>query len=421
MEEQFVRVGMLNDGWGGGFTEITDDYRTMGMNLESQFQLNQRSFYLFAQASSLTLRQIDYQIRMDELELLGGVEVFQPASWLRFDALIGAYYYGDLGLQDVQNRVHEWVDVPSVSLAYEAASTWSPMLGLRLLAEKSLEPSDRLKGLGYARATWSSQHVNQLDVGLGLAYVGDYSERIQLNFGYQDFTTSNSEVRQQVSDRESGWYVDYRTQLGLAYVSMRIYPESGFSTGTLGLQLGMSKNRKVLETVDLHYELGSLLDENGLYQRLLLPRLFGESPFYADIVHQFWSIPKNRLTTYPYQKGHYEQISAGIQYSPVSIRKGAQVHPYVSARLGYRIESVYPGFGADPSNDLRILNAIGEVGMRVKLPGNFIHPNCYYGFTGSFMYTLPMSVFGERIPTMSYPFARRYGNLGVGVFVMVDL
>ena len=140
-----------------------------------------------------------------------------------------------------------------------------------------------------------------------------------------------------------------------------------------------------------------------------------------DIHYQFWTLTTDKLPTYPTRHGHYHQFSLGGNYSFIKPRPTWQILPYLSARLGYKDEHTYAGELPGPNYNVWSLNAIGEAGIRIKLPANVIHKNCYYGLTVNYQYVATLYKSNDFQLVSAYPFAQNLGYFGLGGFVMIDL
>ena len=163
-------------------------------------------------------------------------------------------------------------------------------------------------------------------------------------------------------------------------------------------------------------------DANGFYLRYLWNEITGHSEhFQFDLHYQFWTLANAKLPAYPNRHGHYQQFSLGGNYSFIKPKKTFQLLPYVSLRFGYKDERTYAGEFPGPDYNVWSINAIGEAGLRIKLPANIIHKNCYYGLTLNYQYVATLYKSNDYQLVSAYPFAQNVNYFGLGGFVMVDL
>jgi hypothetical protein len=193
----------------------------------------------------------------------------------------------------------------------------------------------------------------------------------------------------------------------LASVSFTEFVDANFSLGSLGISLPLGMDRKPLKKVDMLAEFGALSADQGMYIRYLFNRRGLQSGhFLWDIHYQFWSVDaSNRDGSY------YNQITLGSTYQFILPTPNFQVLPYASLRLG-----LYTGYDGTPEkyqpNPQRNLVMVAETGLRIKLPANVLHKNCYYGLTPN--------VHFEFVPGLRGFENGGFFIYGLGAFVMID-
>lgn len=424
-DQQFIQLTSFNDNWGGGLTEIHDDYRSFGAQISSQFKISEIALYSKLTLSGFTTKLDSNKTRIDEAALIIGTPIWKYRGY-QFELAGGLTTIGNYGGEGVQNLLHESIDILNVELPYSSTTKFYGTLGGRLRGESPLTPTSSDRYLTFAtdlQYYHTFNYLSDFDAKIGLALHGRYADHLMLVAGYSYQNSTSNYTRDIAAIRETGVYFGYQVQLGLAYYGLRFYPETSFSLGNLGVNLQLNSNRQTVEEIDLELELGTLMDSKGFYTRFLwsepIPK---SSPFKLDFVYQFWSLSRAALgSIYPDNHGHYQQFSFGAQYSPIRMNKGWQILPYVGSRLGYRTEEVYSGFVQRESISVASMHAILEGGLRLKLPGNFISKNCYYGFTVNYSLAYPLLSFDTIPADMYFDFAQGYQIFGFGAFAAIDL
>lgn len=424
-DQTYWRLTALNDGWGGGITEIRDNYRSFGLSLEASFPVLNRKVGLRTRYSGFTRQSVLDSSRLDELEIIVGIPVAQLSSNFRLDVLAGGYWIGNLGGQSFQNFVHNKVGVSEIDMPYSSPDKVLPIIGAQLKGEGVLLTTPHGDSFGWtslAAYHHSAGYLQSWDLNGGLFLKGEYADQIRLLAGYNHQNVFSDLTRQSAALAERGWYMTYSVQLGLAYYSMTVYPGNQFALGSMGINLQTGVRRKNLEQVDVILEMGSTTGENGFYQRYLWAGPFGSSsPFKLDYHYQFWSLTREKLKEFPQQRGHFQQFSLGVQYAPIRAKEGFRLLPYADLRLGYRDERIYPHSSDGERTGMGIVNGIAEAGLRIKLPGYFLEKNCHYGMNIHYSYMHPLLRMAYSPAASLYDLGTPHAALGVGGFVMIDL
>jgi hypothetical protein len=418
-----LTLATFNDNWGGGFTEVKDDYRSFGFLLDADFLAFNKTSNLRLKYSGFTDKFVADSSRLDEIELKAKYTIATIKSHHYFQGIAGLYAVGNLGGESVQNTVHSGVGVAKVELPYSAKSDFYGIIGGAYQSDIPLFGPETKKGLSLnpiVEYFWSPNYLQSIKLALGLKYgnlIGDY---LQLNIGYNQQDVFSNTTRQAAASVEQGFYAEYALKLGMVNFAIRVYPENRFSIGTFGINLLNGKKRQTIEYIDLIAEFGALTGNNGMYQRYLWNKLTPHSDhFQLDLHHQFWSITSQNPDLPPLF-GHFRQMSLGINYTPIALNNKFQMLPYLSLRMGHRVEKLYPAEDATYKPSVNSLVAIGEIGVRIKLPASLIHKNCYYGGTAGYSYMAPF--YNSELPknVEGYAFAQPISAFNFGAFVMIE-
>ncbi|NVK27065.1 MAG: hypothetical protein HWE14_03420 [Flavobacteriia bacterium] len=416
-------LSSFNDGWGGGFSEIHDDGRSLGMRFSSQFNLAE-TFWLFdTRFSGITRQRFAKQRRSDELFMSIGVPVYSIDERLQVHGIIGFYSFGNLGLSAVQNQIHERVGTRPVDLAYEVGNITTPVFGFQVRGTVPFQSSIQAinSGLqGSINCHFAPEYLQSFRAEAAYFIQSNSSDRLIFTVGFNYQTESKYFTQTYVSRLERGPFYGVSTQVGGALYKFEVYPNQGFSLGSLGFALEPNHLGGTFSDPDFTFELGMVSNQNGLYQRFLIPA-FKSKYFSFDLHHQFWSMTWKRLDGYPNSHGHDRQLSGGFQVSPFTVNNKFQVLPYISLRTGWRAEYRYSGMESSESEMYSALFGIAEGGLRVKLPAKLLSANCAYGFTC--FYTTRMEWI-EITNIGSFKNENVEGGnaaYGLGVFVVADL
>ncbi len=420
-----LTITSFNDNWGGGFTETKDDLRSFGFAADYQAHLyGKRVTQITATWSGLTNKFAPTPSRLDELKLDVRLPIFSIDPVWQIDGIVGGHIYGNLGGEAFQNRAHETTGVPLLELPYNESYRDFFKVGLSILGDmefSEISPTSSLRFILGGRAETGFGYYGMLDLFGALAMRNTMGDHIQIRFGGRGQSAEQNPVLNAALDAESGFYVNYEMRLGLFNYGLSVYPGRNFSTGYLGISLFNWNERTTLEKVDALAEFGALSDANGFYIRYLWNNWTNNAEhFQFDFHYQFWTLANAKLPAYPLRYGHYQQFSLGGHYSFIAPKPTWQILPYLSARVGYKDERTYAGELPGPDYNVWSLNAIGEVGLRIKLPANIIHKNCYYGLTANYQYVLTLYKSNDLQLVSAYPFAQNLGYFGLGGFVMID-
>lgn len=421
-----LTISSFNDSWGGGFTEIHDDMRSFGFDVDYQFKAGKRVMETQLTYSAFTNRLAPDSSRIDELKLNVRYPVWVYREKLFVNVLAGAYAVGDLGGQAFQNFVHSTVEVGTIDLPYNTSNKMFGFFGGSVWwTEKLLTWNDDqfLNGEIQSAYEWAPNYSEHVMFAAGFSVSNAYSDKVSITVGANGQRMKlDDRARQNVTTIENNAYVDFALRLGVGNFGMRVNPD--FSYGYLGISLLNWKDRKDLQTIDLTTEFGSLTDGNGFYLRFLWNKLTNNREnLQFDLHYQFWTLTTSKLATYPANHGHYQQFSLGANYYFIKPKPKFQILPYIDLRLGYKDERVYPGEQRQVSFEYNVwsVNTIGEVGARIKLPARVIHNNCYYGLTLNYQYVATLYQSNDYQLVSGYPFAQNMGYFGLGGFVMIDL
>jgi hypothetical protein len=421
----YLSITGFDDSWGGGFTQIKDDLRSFGFQADYQQLLyGQRVAQFTASWSGLTHKFGSTSARLDEIQLDVRLPILSFTSDWHLDGIVGGNSYGNFGGERFQNRAHEASGIPRLDLPYSNTYQNFVKVGGQVWGDIGLAEYAKSRSLRFlliGRGVYGFAGYMDLNVTGALAFRNPWGDQVQFNLGYRYREVDENPVLDAVFGAEQGFYASYSMRLGLLYYDMTVYPTGNFSIGHLGITLFNWNERPTLERVDALAEFGSLFDANGFYLRYLWnnwTRL--NEKFQFDIHYQFWTLSNDKLPAYPERYGHYQQFSLGGNYVFIKPRETFQVLPYLSLRFGYKNERTYAGEVPGPDYSVWSLNAIGEGGVRIKLPANIIHKNCYYGLTANYQYVATLYKSNDYQLVSAYPFAQSLGYFGLGGFVMID-
>ena len=420
-----LTITSFNDNWGGGLTHINDDKRSFGFDADFQQVLyGKRVAQITLSWSGLTDRYNYEPTRLDEINLNVRLPIASFAKWWHVDAITGLYSYGDFGGEKFQNRVHESAGVPPIAIPYADFESILLKIGGQLWGDMRLKDhgngtSSRFILVG--RYIESIGTFRDFDFQMAYAVRNEVGDQVQLTAGYNLKNGYVNEVLGETRYSEYGLFFNYGMRLGLFNYGLTVYPLNHFSSGYMGISLFNWRNRKPLEKVDATAEFGAFSDANGFYIRYLQNNWWnGSEKFQLDFHFQFWTIANSKLPEWPEYSGHYRQISAGGSYTFITPKPKFQVLPYISLRMGSKHEYIYERDWRETLLTVWSLNAIGEAGLRLKLPANIIHKNCYYGLTANYQYVATFFRSNDYSEVYSYPFGQNLGYFGLGGFVMID-
>jgi hypothetical protein len=423
-EKQKLTLSSINDNWGWGYTQIKDDYRSFGFSAQYDFIYKNQWSQIILEQQGFTSRLQQDSARLDELKLALQWPLWSVKEQLVFSALIGGYYTGNLGGEALQNYSHQNLAVAEIRLPYPEKDKVYALLGAQVRYNFFKAVKTSFINQLYAKANYhyAPNYLNSFNGQLSVGHQNSYLDALTLSLGYNHQNVFRAGARQQAAKVESGFYTRFSSNLGLAHFELTIYPGQNFSTGSLGLNLLHWRARKGVKEIDFTAEYGGYVNGLGLYQRYLLKALPKRMPhFQVDIHQQFWRINGSLNPDFPQQFGHFQQTSLGLNYSPFKLTGGWQLLPYASARLGYLRQNIYSGQSSlRPINSYSLL-AIGELGLRLKLPANFIHKNCYYGASTHYSYAQNLYTSTTNGQATRYNFSLNPSRIGFGLFVMVDL
>lgn len=423
-QQKKLTIASFNDNWGGGFGEIKDDYRSFGLHIADEFDWRKMTTKISLNYSGFTDKFSPDSTRLDELQLRANIPIFEVKKVLTFQAVAGAFLTGNLGGEAIQNTVHGQVGSSDIKLNYPDSLQFAPILGARLQAKFPIVATNNVAPMFRADAEyfWAYNYLSSARAKVGVGFENDWADALYFQIGLNYQYIENQPTRTAAAATERGIFLGIHTQLGLFNFGIISFLESNFSMGTIGITLPNTNGRKPLKEIDLTAEFGAFTKNHGLYQRFLWNKLTRyQQHFLFDIHHQFWRISGSSNPNYPNQFGDFRQISFGGYYQPWTPKSVWQILPYVSLRLGIKTEKLYSGEAAYFNQRVTSLNAIGEVGMKLKLPANFIHKNCYYGGTAGYSYAAPFYRSKDVVLENGYQFAQAVGALSVGAFVMIDL
>jgi len=407
----YLTLSSFNDNWGGGTSPIHDDFRSFGFQADWQFLAYAEQTGQFrATWSGLTNLGADDVSRLDELELMLRLPVLYHDQKWQLSGLAGTYIIGNLGGQSFQNTLHNWAGVPEVKAPYSSATGVHPFLGAQFQANYTTGKTPEGNSIflaPQAMYVWAPGYLHQGNIGLGMGVRNPFGDQLQFTIGWAIPDVFYDPTRIAVAEVESEFYVQVGMRLGLASVSFTEFVDANFSLGSLGISLPLGMDRKPLKKVDMLAEFGALSADQGMYIRYLWNKKgLHASHFLWDLHYQFWSVDaSNRDGSF------YNQITLGSTYQFILPTPNFQVLPYASLRLG-----LYTGYDGTPEkyqpNPQRNLVMVAETGLRIKLPANVLHKNCYYGLTPNVHYTF-------------VPGFRGFENggffiYGLGAFVMID-
>ncbi|WP_170266361.1 hypothetical protein [Phaeocystidibacter luteus] len=413
----------FNDGWGGGFSEIHDDGRSMGMRFVAQSEMANAMWLFDASFSGITRQRYAKQSRVDELSLSVGVPLYSIDERLQVHGLIGLYSFGNRGLSAIQNSVHDAVGTRPVELEYEDANLNSPLFGLQVrgtipLGDYSSNISSGLQGS--VNYHYVPGYIQSFRAEASYYIQSKWADRVLISTGYNYQSESEYLTQVYTSRLERGFFYGVSTQIGGVLYKFEVYPNMSFSTGSLGFALEPNQLSGEFSKQSFTFELGMVSHQNGLYQRFLIPA-FGSKYFSFDIHHQFWSMTWKRLDGFPQAHGHDRQFSGGFQVTPFAIKNKFQILPYVSLRTGWRTEHRYSGMEAQTPEMYSALVGIAEGGVRLKLPAKILSRNCSYGLTGFYTTRMEFHEFSD-IGSLTRHTVEGYGAAyGVALFVATDL
>ena len=411
----YFTLSVNNDSWGGGFTEIRDDQRTVGITADYQFLALDRANQFRTTYSVLTNRFASPDSgRIDELEFYLRIPVWRFEDKITLSAIGGAIVAGDLGGQQFQNKVHSSVGVGEFNLPYPDKTRGFGFVGGSLWLNKILTYwgyESYFNISSQIEYYWAPGYKNFLSAGIGPTVSNTKNNRIALLFGFDNTNAFyDNAVLQSVANTESGFFIEYAMRLGIANFGFKTLPGNNFTNGYLGITLLNKSNFKKLETVDVTAEIGALGNDKGIFIRYLWNQAGADkNNWLLDFHYQFWTFGTDELLKKGFDLGHYQQFSLGVNYNFVKPKNALQILPYISGRAGYKIDSYYN----KPVSSVKERNAnfilIGEAGFRLKLPAKIDKNNCFYGVTPSYQYVFEPG---------SDP--NSFGYFGLAAFVMVD-
>lgn len=422
---QHLTLTSFNDNWGDGFTKINDDLRSFGFQIDYQHVVyGERVAQFTATYSGLTSRFQPTRQRLDEMAFDLRLPVFKIGKFAFADAILGLNSYGNFGGEKVQNGIHRATGVPQLNLQYADFQVQIPKIGAQVWGEIHLGGQNTLiqsRLLLMAKYVQGTEGWRQFKSLFSYDLHNTVGDQLQLSAGWHYQNPLQNDLLKNVQNAENGLFLQYSTRLGVLNYGFTIYPTQNFSTGYLGISLLNWNNRQTVKKIDVTAEFGSLGQQHGFYWRYLLPVQGFPQKLQFDLHYQFWSFPHAVIIDEPIYTGQYNQLSLGGQYTFAEPKTTWQLLPYTSLRLGSKNEYLFYQSPSTSKVHTWSLNIIGEAGFRLKLPANFIHKNCYYGFTANYQYVYTLAQIQKGTPYIVYPFADNLGYVGLGGFVMIDL
>lgn len=361
--------------------------------------------------------------RIDELHLQLGWPLFTTNQLAEIQALGGLFYTGNLGGQQMQDISHDRFGLNSITLPYPDANKVYPALGLS--ASRYFNPNNqRIEKIIQTRAKlyayWAPAYLAQLRGSLGLSFFAG-SDLLALNVGYQEQEVLVSGARRWAAALESGFFMEWQTQVGLAHFKLEIFPGNNYAFGTFGVNLLQARPEKTFEKADLSLEAGAFTENMGIYLRYLFPNASFLPRFLQWEFHQhYWRINQSLNPDYPGQFGHFQQSSVGLHFKPWAAKAGWQILPNASGRLGFRTQHLYSGEKEQAKAMAFSFNALLEGGIRLKLPSGLFHKNCAYGLSANYTQIIPFYRKGFEPERTRYQGELPNQLWGLGLFVMVD-
>lgn len=420
-DETRLTIYALNDNWGTGLVQIRDDYRSFGIAVHRQWQTPKGAWEWQSQFSGITDRG-DNNHRLDEWSATISIPIAknkdQPYQW---SLIIGGLLTGNLGGQQVQNWIHEQFQVAPLTGTYSSETQFNATLGTGWRNHWWLNPSHSEALFFHSQVLWHIGFQRQWNVGIGYRIQNRSADQWTIDMGYQYQSTPDESTLTRAYDRESGLFFRSTFRAGWLFYTATVYPEKQFALGGMGIQFG-STNKNQYRNNDLSVEIGGTTGDNGFYVRGYSTISSKNQQRWSWEGHyQFWGLSRTELPTTSGLKGHFQQLSAGVRYSPIRESQGWSIRPFASGRLGHKWQALYnafPAYTSQQSNGLWV--GLGEVGLNVLIPGHLFTSNARYGCSISYQYTLPISQYNA--PQLT-GFDRHHlpiHSLQVGAFVQLD-
>ena len=339
--------------------------------------------------------------------------------------ITGCNVLGDLGGGAFQTRLHDISGVPKINLPYSLQNKQSAVLGFQLSSYHTvahLSNGSNLNFSPFGEFVWASIGLQDFKIASRISISNLLGDYFDLSIGYRKQIVFENTTYKAVAEAERGVFLNYGLRLGAMNFGLTVYPEANYSNGWLGITLFNWSGRSTFKDLDYTLEIGSLTNANGIYIRQLCNNLFlKDYRFQLDFHYQYWTLAQKRKFPSSEYMGHFHQLSFGCLYQPFKPNKKFQLLPYISTRLGYKRVQLYTGVHQNADFSLGGINIINEGGIRLKLPSNFIHKNCMYGFTGNYQYAYTLLRVNSTRNQNIDSFLNSLGYFGVGCFVMIDL
>lgn len=256
VEVTHLHMGVGNDWYTMGLGDNLDDGLSFGSHLTLAVD---DKVFLKVDALGFTDR-IDTGHRYDQININFSIPLaFGTRSFTyTLTPLVGMSLVGEFGFERVQNRVHQHLDIPTLSLTYDSTdTTFHPNAGSTLRGLYSLGWVQVGLEASYTHTFgWenSTQAVALIKLGNSLTLKGGYS--------FMDAFVQ-SDAHQAMVGRLSGPTFSYHFDGGLVTTSWVYHKNSGSSYGVFGLDVMQLFQPSGYDHTDFTYSIAILYDMLG--------------------------------------------------------------------------------------------------------------------------------------------------------------
>ncbi len=272
-----------NDSMNSGWTENKDDFRSFGVVLAFETPWNiyfNTEFYGLTARPDVSRNELQ-GTRIDELYLSIAKKyelVINNYNSFHLIPSIGLFVYGNLGGSVVQNKLHENVKLPDVSIDYSKDLGFLPILGFNSVY--SISPFYKNYQLPFFESDIAFKYIPSYALKMELLerakLKGSSGDTLFVSFGFRnDFIYINDDTVEKTADKERGFIVKYGINAGVLYFLNEIDLTTRNSIGSVGVKWRFGNNKRVFQKSDFSSEIGFSMgfDETklGFYKFRLSP------------------------------------------------------------------------------------------------------------------------------------------------------
>jgi len=266
-----LSIKILNDNLTLGLSENRDDLRSYGIS----FQYNQnQKWFLNLEASGITKR-IEPTGRYDEIVFNGGYnfDFFFTKGKLpltiRLTPSAGFLVAGNLGFQDVQNKVHDTFNLGDLILHYETEITkFYPQIAFKnsynTFVRAPFSGESFLMAEGEVDVTYTINYQTKINTSFALGQRTVHKSEILIGMGYEwTFSETGWPSHESTVESESGLTTFVKAHFGFLALSYKWYLETLQGYGGLGFDIGLSQHSEWTHN-DIIFSMGIIMPHNML-------------------------------------------------------------------------------------------------------------------------------------------------------------